>query len=168
MKPYLENDIVYFVNTFIKIVEKHLVCEYNKQSSRYIQPFRNSLVIDKDISKRIGRTVYRYREANLIPKKKSYSIRFAETVYVYTGPNSQYQYLVRLENRTASIFTFIPVQAEYRTIYSIFFFEKYYKFEFTTIVKTLLLYGEMDIFFKLTTYDSERLVRNRKIVFINC
>ncbi|KAI4247213.1 MAG: hypothetical protein L6R40_001556 [Gallowayella cf. fulva] len=168
LKPHPGKDIAYFVSAFAQTVEEHSLCERRKYPDEYTKPDPNDLVISEDVSRKIGRTVHRYREANLDPKTRSCTIRYAETICSHRGPGSQCQCPVRYEDRIASMFTIAPARAENGGYCHEAFRGKYHEFEFTAMIKTLLLHGEMDVLLMLAAYNSERIARNWTMIFTNC
>lgn len=168
MKTNPGKDIAHFVKAFAKTVEEHSACERAKHADEYSRPSPNDIIIGENVSRKIGRTVHRYRAANSRPKKRSCTIRCAETICSHRGPDSQCQCPVRYEDRRASMFSIAPALKEGSQYCARPFEEKLHDFEFTGMIKTLLLHGEMDVLLMLAAYNPERLVSNWSIWLTDC
>ncbi|KAL8671382.1 MAG: hypothetical protein Q9168_004114 [Polycauliona sp. 1 TL-2023] len=66
------------------------------------------------------------------------------------------------------MFSVAPTQVYRPGCCDITFENHYLRFEFTAMIKTLLLHGEMDALFMLAAYDSEKIVGNWNIALENC
>ena len=168
MKTNPGKDIAHFVNAFARTVEEHSACEREKYAVKYTAPDPSDTIIDESVSIKIGRTVHRYRAANSDPKTRPCTIRYAEKICSHRGPDSQCQCPVRYEDRKASMFSIAPAPRESRGHCWEVFEEKLYEFEFTAMVKTLLLHGEMEVLLMLAAYNPERLVNTWKLWLTDC
>lgn len=168
LNPHPGKDIAYFVNAFAKTVEEHSLCERKKYADQYEKPDPNHMIISEDVSRRIGPTVHRYRAANSDPKRRSCNIRYAERICTHDGPDSQCQCPVRCEDRKASMFSIAPGTARGAIGCWTAFEVKLHDFEFTAMIKTLLLHGGMDTLLKLAAYEPERLIRHWRISLTVC
>ncbi|KAL8991975.1 MAG: hypothetical protein Q9169_007480 [Polycauliona sp. 2 TL-2023] len=66
------------------------------------------------------------------------------------------------------MFSVVPTRRQTRIACSTSFEDHYHEFEFTAMVKTLLLHGEMDTLFSLAAYNSPRIVRGWTMGYANC
>ena len=160
-KPHPGNDIAYFVDCFAKTVEEHSRCERAKHNTPSTKPPPDHLVITDDVLKRVGPTVQGYRYTNSDP-----GLRSCASMYVRpTCPPSQYP--VRDEDRTASMFA-IPPRPGWGSSCRDAFLDRYHEFEYTAMIKTLLLHGEMNPLFQLAAYDPERVTGSWRMCLTDC
>ena len=167
-KPHPGKDISFFVNAVAKTIEEHSTCERRKYADEYSRPDSDVLIINEEVSQKISRTVHRYRAANSDPKTRICTFRLARRVCTHQGPDSQCQCPVRYEDRKASMFSLAPMLHRQFWGCDGGFEARYNDFEYTAMIKTLLLYGEMDILFTLAAYNTQRLTNNWEICWTNC
>lgn len=62
MKPNQANDLSYFVDKFVKNLEDHAICERRKYQEKYDPPNSSDVILDENVIRKISPTVKRWRE----------------------------------------------------------------------------------------------------------
>lgn len=132
MKPDQGKEITYFIKAFIRTIDEHSVCERNKYPSTYDPADPTDIILDSDTAQKITPTVRRWRNYGFDDRCPNGICRVAqEECECIPVPD---------EERRASAFL---RPSGHRYCYQFFNMnsEAFFNVE---LVKTLLLYGEMD------------------------
>lgn len=138
-KPNQGKELTYFAKAFARNVEEHSICERRKYPEKYDPPSSTTVVVDGKTAAKIRPTVRRWRD--------DCARRFHETLYDCDGKSCGYERgsncqcpVIPHEERTVSAFC---RHYEYPGCYR--FFEQHKAAFFNVeLVKTLILYGDME------------------------
>lgn len=152
MKPNQAKDLTHFVNAFVKNLDEHSICERKKYPEHYDLPQPSDVILDDAIVRKIMPTVRRWRQAwGVSGWCPSGACRFHTTwdrgTRTWLPPETCHCEPIPQEERLMSAFLRQPIENDYFEFHVNN--DAFFNLE---IVKTLLLYGEMDTILRICAH----------------